>query len=196
MDKTQEKAAAAQDQRVTNVNALRSLHNNQVQLRHRVDGKTITFDREAYEDGTSFQNSGYNPDDWVLAQDFTEPEGPDHGPPKSKTHPAFEGTDQKIGTHMGETAEERAARGDLSAERTFGFIPGVTAEKGEAQLTPEIIKSQQSTAGVDEKAHAAEVQRADDARKEEVKRVEAEAGKDGAKKDSQGQNTAAKAATK
>lgn len=119
MDKTQAQVAA---QREANINTLRSLHNNNVELRHRVDGKSMWFPADQYPDG--LENSGYNPNDWVLASEFEGPEGPDHATEVDvNKHPGFEGTGQKIGTHLGSTAEERAAKGDTSAERTLGHIP-------------------------------------------------------------------------
>lgn len=38
-------------------------------LRHRVDGTTLNFDREAFERG-ELANSGYNPDDWLTSDQY------------------------------------------------------------------------------------------------------------------------------
>jgi hypothetical protein len=66
-----------QQQAVANINTLRSALQTQIELRHRVTGAKITFDREAYENG-KLEGSGYNPKDWVPAGEFegTEPSEP------------------------------------------------------------------------------------------------------------------------
>jgi hypothetical protein len=130
-----------QKQRVANIDTLRSLHNNNVELRHRVDGKTMTFPADQYPDG--LENSGYNPDDWILSSEFEGPEGADHPEEVDpNSHPAFKGTGQTIGTHLGTTAAERAAVGDTGAERTLGHIPPAGIE-ADGKTAAQTIKDQQ-----------------------------------------------------
>lgn len=38
-------------------------------LRHRVDGTSLNFDRQAFEDGR-LADSGYNPDDWLTSDQY------------------------------------------------------------------------------------------------------------------------------
>jgi hypothetical protein len=55
--------------KVKNVEALRTVRNSQIELVHRVDGKRITFDAVDFANGR-LAASGYNPDDWVPADEF------------------------------------------------------------------------------------------------------------------------------
>lgn len=124
-----------------NLELLRASQASQIELVHRFTGARMQFDRLAYLRG-ELKNSGYNPDDWVETSDFKGLEKREAVPP-THIHPAFEGTGQSIGTHMGTTPAERAAVGDTSAERTLGHLQpaDIDANKETAAQT---IKEQQS----------------------------------------------------